>query len=236
MVSVIIPCRNGAEYLAEAIAGIRAQNVPVEIVLVDDGSTDGSGRLAAEQGCRVIRKEQSEGPVKAKNDALKVISGEDVMFHDCDDVMEPGALARMLAELESDPDVMAVMAKVRDFASPDLSAEERGGFQVKATPYHGLFTGSVLMRRRVWDVLGGFDESVTAGEIIDWQRRMQAHRFAIRKLDFVSCRRRIHRSNFGRTQRGVEYRDYSKLLRAKLLAARRAGGVWEMGEAGTVRR
>ena len=236
MVSVIIPCRNGAAYLAEAIAGIRAQNVPVEIVLIDDGSTDGSGRIAAEQGCRVIRKEKSEGPVKAKNDALKVISGEDVMFHDCDDVMEPGALARMLAELESDPDVMAVMAKVRDFASPDLSAEERGGFQVKATPYHGLFTGSVLMRRRVWDVLGGFDESVTAGEIIDWQNRMQTHGFAIRKLDFASCRRRIHRSNFGRTQRGVEYADYSKLLRVKLLAARRAGGVWEMGEAGTVRR
>lgn len=228
MVSVIIPCRNGAAYLAEAIAGIRTQNVPVEIVLVDDGSTDDSGRIAAEQGCRVIRKEKSEGPVKAKNDALKVISGEDVMFHDCDDVMEPGALARMLAELESDPDVMAVMAKVRDFASPDLSAEERGGFQVKATPYHGLFTGSVLMRRRVWDVLGGFDESVTAGEIIDWQSRMQAHRFAIRKLDFVSCRRRIHRSNFGRTQLGVEYRDYSKLLRAKLLTARHADGIREV--------
>lgn len=236
MVSVIIPCRNGAAYLAEAIAGIRAQNVPVEIVLIDDGSTDGSGRIAAEQGCRVIRKEKSEGPVKAKNDALKVISGEDVMFHDCDDVMEPGALARMLAELESDPDVMAVMAKVRDFASPDLSAEERGGFQVKATPYHGLFTGSVLMRRRVWDVLGGFDESVTAGEIIDWQNRMQTHGFAIRKLDFASCRRRIHASNFGRTQQKTEFRDYSKLLRAKLLAARHAGGIREVGETGTTKR
>ena len=227
MVSVIIPCRDGAAYLGEAIAGILAQDVLVEVVLVDDGSTDDSGRIAVELGCRVIRKEKSEGQVKAKNDALKAISGEYVMFHDCDDVMEPGALARMLAELESDSDLTAVMAKVQDFASPDLSAKERAGVQVRDVPYHGLFTGAVLMRRRIWDVLGGFDESVTAGEIIDWQNRMQAHGFAIRKLDFTSSRRRIHASNFGRTQQKTEFRDYSKLLRARLLAARQAGGIRE---------
>ena len=236
MVSIIIPCRNGSAYLAEAIAGIQAQNVPVEIVLVDDGSTDDSGRIAAELGCRVIRKEKSEGQVKAKNDALKVITGEYVMFHDCDDVMQLGALARLVAALEEDASIMAVEAKVEDFVSPELPPETGRRIKGKDAPYWGLFTGAVLMRTAIWKIIGEFNPALHTGEIIEWQGKMDAHALAIRKLDFVACRRRIHQSNFGRTSQKTEYGDYASVLRAKLLAARRAGGIREVGETGTAKR
>lgn len=220
MTSIIIPCRNGSTYLKEAVDAIRAQNMPVEIVLVDDGSTDGSGQLAAELGCRVIRKETSEGQVKAKNDALKVITGDLVMFHDCDDVMLPGALARLAAELETDASLMAVEAKVEDFVSPEIPADEAAKIKGKDAPYWGLFTGAILMRSSVWKTLGELNPALHTGEIIEWQGKMAAHGFAIRKLDFVSCRRRIHRSNFGRTNQKTEYNDYAAVLRARMLARR----------------
>lgn len=220
VISVIMPCRDGAAYLREAIGGIRSQRAETEIIVVDDGSTDGSGRIAAELGCRVIRKEKSEGQVRAKNDALEVATGQYVMFHDCDDVMLPGALDRLLAELEDDPAVMAVEAKVQDFISPEIPAAEAARIRGRAEPFWGLFTGAILMRRSVWRQLGRFDADVHTGEIIEWRNKMSDSGFEIRKLDFVSCRRRLHRSNFGRVRQKTEFVDYAAVLRARLVSRR----------------
>ena len=209
LITIIIPVKNGTNYIKQALDGIIKQNVNLEIIVVDDGSTDNTGEIAKEYGCIVLRNEISQGPVKAKNKALEFAKGDYIMFHDHDDIMVPDILHELYREMEESPEV-------RDFYSPDLSEEEKTRTLIKKEPYYGLFTGAVLIRKSVFEKIGLFNDSVTAGEIIDWQSKMCANHLKIKKLDFVATNRRIHSSNFGKTQQKTEFKDYAALLRAKL--------------------
>ena len=216
LISIIIPVKNGEKYIAETLDGIKKQDLNTEIIVFDDGSTDNTAEIAKKYDCKVITHETSKGPVVAKNSALKIAQGEYIMFHDADDVMNEGSLKKLYENLDNSGDRSAVMAKVRDFYSPDLSEEEKTRTLIKKEPYYGLFTGAVLIRKSVFEKIGLFNESVTAGEIIDWQSKMCANHLKIKKLDFVATNRRIHSSNFGKTQQKTEYKDYARALRERL--------------------
>lgn len=220
LISVIMPVKNGTNYINEAIDAIRAQNMNIEIIVVDDGSTDNTSDLVMSMGAKVIRHEESKGPVIAKNEALKIATGEYIMFHDHDDIMNEGVLKTMYNELESSSNIAAVMCKVKDFISPDTIGNNNS--QIKEDAYYGLFTGAVLIKKASFDIIGLFKEDITAGEIIDWQSRMQSNNQVIKKLDIVATNRRIHNTNFGKTNQETEFADYASILRAKLAAARKA--------------
>ena len=214
LISIIIPVKNGAKYLAEAVAAIKAQNMNVEIIAVDDASSDNTAELAADLGCKVVQHAQSKGQVAGKNSGLRAAGGQYVMFHDHDDVMCAGTLKKLYEILAADENLYMVMAKVQDFISPDAQKQDN---VAKAEPYWGLFTGAVLMRRSLFEKVGLFDESVHTGEIIELQNKMRAQGLAMQKADFTAARRRIHDSNFGRTAAKQEFADYAAILRKKLL-------------------
>lgn len=216
LISVIIPVKNGAKckYLNQAIEGILAQKMNVEIIVVDDCSTDNTVEIAESYGCKVIKHEVSKGQVAGKNSGLKVAEGKYILFHDHDDIMNEGALKRLCYEFE--PNIMAVEAKVQDWYSPDLSDEERKQTHIKQEPYWGLFTGAILIRKEVFDKIGLFNESVHTGEIIEWQSKMDTNGFKIKKIDYVSTLRRLHSTNFGKTNQQTEFKNYAAILRAKL--------------------
>ena len=148
LISVIMPVKNGEKYLKEAIEGIKRQKMDVEIIVVNDGSTDSTEQIAKGTGCVVINHAQSKGQVAAKNTGIKNAHGEYIIFHDGDDIMNNNALEVLYDTLEADQSLAAVMAKVKDFVSPDI--EEPTQESVKADPYYGLFTGAVLMRHNVF--------------------------------------------------------------------------------------
>ncbi len=216
LISIIIPVKNGSNYMEEAITEIKQQNMNTEIIVVDDGSTDNTSEIAKNYGCIVIKNTTSQGPVAAKNQALKIANGDYIMFHDHDDIMNNGVLEKMLAELNAASDISAVMCKVKDFISDDIPSEEKQKIKIKSEPYYGLFTGAILIRKNVFDIIGNFDEQVTAGEILDWQTKMEKHNLKIKKLDLISTQRRLHTTNFGRTQQQTEFKDYAKSLRERL--------------------
>lgn len=216
LISIIIPVKNGSKYIKEALENIKAQNMNIEIIVVDDGSTDETSQIANEYGCVILKNEVSKGPVIAKNLALDIAKGDYIMFHDHDDVMKKNTLSKLYLELKNNSEVSAVMAKVKDFISPDVEEQEASKTIIKPEPYWGLFTGAVLIRKSAFDTIGKFDDSVTAGEIIDWQNKMQENNLKMEKLDFVATDRRIHSTNFGKTQQKTEFKDYATLLRAKL--------------------
>ena len=216
LISIIIPVKNGSNYMEEAITEIKQQNMNTEIIVVDDGSTDNTSDIAKNYGCIVIKNTTSQGPVVAKNQALKIANGDYIMFHDHDDIMNNGVLEKMLAELNAASDISAVMCKVKDFISDDIPYEEKQKIKIKSEPYYGLFTGAVLIRKNVFDIIGNFDEKVTAGEILEWQTKMEKHNLKIKKLDLISTQRRLHTTNFGRTQQKTEFKDYAKSLRERL--------------------
>lgn len=216
LISVIMPVKNGEKYLQEAIKGIQNQKMNVEIILVDDASTDNTAQIAKDMGCKVIHHPVSLGQVAAKNTGLKQANGEYVMFHDGDDVMSENALQTLYLALENDATQMAVMGKVKDFISPDIANKNPQENNLKAEAYHGLFTGAVLMRRKIFEIIGLFGEDVHTGEIIEWENKMSKNNLAIKKIDFVTTNRRIHDHNFGKTNRATEFQDYAKILRQRL--------------------
>jgi GT2 family glycosyltransferase len=119
-VSVLLPCRNAAAYLPEAIASLEAQTyADFEVVAVDDGSADATAALldawAARDGRVRVLRTPPRGLVPALSSALAVAAGELIARMDADDVAEPDRLARQVALLDARPDVVACGTRVRYF-------------------------------------------------------------------------------------------------------------------------
>jgi len=216
LISIIMPVKNGEKYLQEALDGILGQSMNMEIILVNDGSTDRTEEIAINAGCHVLRHETCKGCVAAKNTGLKTAKGDYIMFYDGDDVMREGALLRMYTALEEDPEASAVMAMLQDFVSPDLPQEEASRCAARPQPYYGLFTGAILMRKEIFDIIGPFSEDLRAGDVISWKLQLDRHQLTLKRLPFISTDRRLHSSNFGRTDRKTEFTDYASILRSRL--------------------
>lgn len=211
-----MPIKNGSNYMKEALKAIKAQNVDMEIIVIDDGSTDETSEIAKSFGCIVVKHEICKGLVISKNTGLKHAKGQYIMFHDHDEIMNENALPQMLQEIKQDDKTFAVMAKLKDFFSPELPPEDTKKVLIKSEPYCGLFSGAILMKKEVFNIVGFFDENLKAGDIIEWSGKMAKHNLQIKRLDLISVNRRIHNSNFGRTNKAKEYQDYASILRSKI--------------------
>ena len=103
LISVVIPCFNQARYLAEAIESARSPEYTVEIIVVDDGSTDGSGDVARRHDVVVIVQE-NRGLAAARNRGLDAASGTFVIFLDADDRLLPGGIDIAVRALAAHPE------------------------------------------------------------------------------------------------------------------------------------
>ena len=100
-VAVVVPAFNAADYLGEALDSIAAQTrPPVEVVVIDDGSTDGTPAIAEDRGVRCITQENA-GPAAARNRGIKETGAPLIAFLDADDRFVPEKLDRQVAELHS---------------------------------------------------------------------------------------------------------------------------------------
>ena len=216
LVSIIMPVRNGSNYIEEALSAIKSQDIDMEIIAVDDGSNDDTAQIAESFGCIVVKHPTSKGPVIAKNTALKIARGRYVMFHDHDDLLTFNALPQMLKELQENEGIFAVMAQMQDFLSPELSEDERKKIALRTESYSGLLSGAILMKKEVFDKIGLFDAAIKTGEIIQWQDQMNKNNLAIKKLNFVATNKRVHSTNLGRIDKESKSKDYAALLRAKI--------------------
>jgi hypothetical protein len=88
---------------------------------------------------------------------------------------------------------------------------------LKKEPYKGLLTGAVLIKKEVFDIIGGFDEGLKHVEGMELQIRFQKYNIKMCQLDIVSTDRRIHNSNTGRTNRRKQFINQAAILRAKLV-------------------
>jgi glycosyltransferase involved in cell wall biosynthesis len=167
-VTAIVPTFNGAATLADAIASIRAQPVPVEIIVVDDGSTDDTPRIAANLGVLVIRQDNA-GPAAARNTGLLHAQSPYIAFIDDDDLWMPRRLQTQLHVLESNPHAHATIG-----SSAFVACDANGNAIGEPTEPH-LFAnmGASLVRREAFARIGNFDPTLTGSEDVDWYLRLR---------------------------------------------------------------
>jgi glycosyltransferase involved in cell wall biosynthesis len=216
-VSVIVPVRDGERYLAEALDSILAQSHPaVEVIVVDDGSTDGTAGVVEGFGAPVRRVAQAPAGVgAAMNHGLREAGGELIASLDADDLWTPDKLARQVAALETDPSLDIVFGHAVNFASPDLDSAERARLAVPAGALPGYSKGAMLARRAAVDRVGPFDESLRVGDFVDWHARAVDAELRMEMLPEVVLRRRLHAANSGRGA-GEARVDFVRVARAAL--------------------
>jgi len=221
-ISVIVPVCNGAGFLAEAIASVRAQDPPVaEIIVVDDGSTDESGDLAETLGSdiRVIRQDRNVGPAAARNCGITAAIGAIIGFLDVDDLWTSDATSLLLSGMRrvSQPAIAAGRIKVISGPFPFGAAA--------ASPImegYAMHFGSCLIRRHVFDEIGLLDPALRYGEDTDWFMRARERGVPIAVIDAVTM---IHRRHEGNMTRHADHTVESSLeVIKRSLDRRRASG------------
>jgi glycosyltransferase involved in cell wall biosynthesis len=214
-VSVVVPVFNGARFLAEALESVALQGLEVEVVVVDDGSTDGSGEIARRLGALVVRQEQ-QGPGSARNAGIAASRAPLVLFLDADDLVPPGALKVQLEHLGTHPDSLGVIGMQEHLVMDDVAlprwaiVDGVGGPDEVRRPYA---TG-VLARRRAFDLIGPFDPQFRFAQDVDWLFRAQDLGYQIDVIDDVVRIRRIHGANISYDEQGMR-RDHFEVLAAR---------------------
>jgi len=220
-VSVIIPCRDAAAFLVQSLDSVLSQEPePGEVIVVDDGSQDESAKLARSYGGPVRCVSQAPaGIAAARNHGIRLASGEIIGFLDADDLWPAGSLRHRLEILAADDTVGCAFGLVETFR--DLASGQEGpAFLPPARP--ARLAGAMLVRRWVFDSVGGFDSTLRIGETMDWVARLDEQHIVTRATDHVVLRRRVHASNTVRRDTSLQT-DYIRAMRAALRRRRSAG-------------
>lgn len=183
--SVVIPTHNTRDLTLRCVEALEAEGTPVEIVVVDDGGTDGTAEALAARGVEVLRPSPAGGFTRAANLGLSRACGEILLLLNSDTEVEPGALANLLAAFDRDPELGVAGAALH---YPDGSPQWSGGRAPGLLWLFGLTSGlprllarlpryrrvkpvgaapgsvdwvtgaALAMRRSVWEQVGPLDE------------------------------------------------------------------------------
>ena len=184
LVSVVMPVRNGEAWLARSIASILTQSYErLELIVLDDGSADRSGEIAASTGDSrvIVMREPARGLTASLNRAIAWSRGPLIARMDADDVSRPDRLARQVELLASRPDVgmvgtgcveVAVTGEIVRTVRPPERDEAIRPLLIRANPF---VHASVVMRRKALEQAGGgYDESFPVAQDYDLWLRLSA--------------------------------------------------------------
>lgn len=214
--SVVIAVRDRHRQLPEAVDSVLTQTgVDVEVVVVNDGSTDGTAEVADGIAARFdavgVVHQANAGPSAARNTGVAMTTGRWLTFVDSDDLMMPGRLAAQVGELQRLGPHSVVMGEEhieiadRVVAPPSISAQ-------LSQPRPRWYTMTMMTTRSVFDGVGGFDESLRIGEDTELLFRMHRHGVVIARFEQIWTHRRIFGDN-------LVYDD-AALRRTSLMALR----------------
>ncbi len=194
LISVIIPVYNGDKFILEAISNIFSQNYPaLEIIIVDDGSTDNSKIIIENLDIDVRYFYQpNDGPASARNRGIKDVSGEFIAFLDVDDLWPENNLILLLNEMQNDSDVDVVRGHAQLFKNNDDGSVEFVGNPDESFPN---YIGAGLYRKLAFSKVGLFDDELTFGEDEDWYTRAKELKLKMKRLDEVTLYVRRHGGN-----------------------------------------
>lgn len=227
LISCIVPVLNGERYLRECIDSILGQtHRPLETIVADDGSTDGTAAIAASYGDRVrFLFQPNAGPAAACNLGLGAARGEFVSFLAADDLWDREKLVRQMARFAARPELDLCLTHLRNFWMPELLDEARRFEHERlAQSLPGYTCVTLLARRAVFDRVGGFNATLQHGVDFEWFLRASEHGAVMELLPDVLVYRRLHQGNRSRRLASSSRDTFVQLLKQSLDRRRQLHG------------
>ena len=225
LISVIVTVYNAAPYLGEAIESVLAQTYrPFELIVLDDGSTDGSGDVAQQYGSAVrFTRQERQGLGAARNAAIARGEGSYLAFLDADDRFVPEKLERQMEVLDRDVETEMVFGHVTEFVSPDIDEAAAARLRESVHDVPWRMPNLMLIRRRSFDRVGPFSTTLRVGVGVDWYARARDAGLKEAVPPFVVLERRLHASNNGIRERESR-QQYLHVIKQSLDRRRQLGG------------
>lgn len=200
-ISCILPVYNGERFLREAVESVLDQEQgDLELIVVDDGSTDRSLEVLARFGGRLkVFRQDHRGCAAARNLGLKEATGSFVAFQDADDLWMPGKLEMQKARFRARPDLELCVGLIQNFWMEEVAEEGRAyAGQRFAEPVPGFVLPTMLARRSLFDRVGVFNEKLWRGSDTEWFLRAREAGVVDEAPQQLVVKRRLHSGNLTR--------------------------------------
>jgi glycosyltransferase involved in cell wall biosynthesis len=216
-VSVIIPVYNGERYIGAALESVLAQTSrPGEILVIDDGSSDGTAAVLEAYRPHVrYHYQPNAGLSVARNCGVRLATRDFLAFLDADDLWTAEKLDLQMRALTRDDELEAVFGHMRQFYSPDVSDGARAVVRYSREVVAGYHADTLLIRRRAFQRIGFFATDLRAG-FLNWFARAREQGLRSRVLPEVVALRRVHDANMGVRERSLVRAEYVRILKSAL--------------------
>jgi glycosyltransferase involved in cell wall biosynthesis len=198
---VILVARNGQALIAEELDSVFQSTIkPAEILVVDGGSTDRTVEIAQSFPLVRVIHQTSTGIARAYNEGIAQAQGEFIAFISHDDLWLPEKLDRQIAYMRRNPKVLYTVAMVQHVLAPGSTVPPGFRAELLERPIPGMLMETLVARKRVFALVGGFDPDFPIGEDTDWFARARDANIEMALLPDVLLHRRIHGANASLTE------------------------------------
>ena len=224
VVSCIVPVFNGECYLQEALDSILGQTYQsLEIIVVNDGSTDGTEEIVESYGEKVRYLFQANaGPAAACNLGINASQGEFIAFLAADDLWHREKIERQMARFQKRPENDLCVTHIKNFWIPELKKEAemfKNHSIAKAMP--GYTSVTLLARGDLFENVGEFNPELQHGSDVEWFMRAADQGAVMELMPDVLVYRRLHKTNRSRRLASNSRDTFLRILKASLDRRRR---------------
>jgi glycosyltransferase involved in cell wall biosynthesis len=199
LVSVVVPVYNGERFLGACLESVFAQTwQAIDVVAVDDGSTDGSADVMTRFPDLRCLAQSNQGVAAARNRGIHAARGEIIALIDQDDLWLPGKIAAQMQVLLADPAVDYVLTRQERFLEDGIATPTWVRPHSLDGPVGGFEPSAALIRRAAFDRVGLFDTRFVQGSDAEWFFRATDAGLRVAVVDAPLLRRRIHADNNSR--------------------------------------
>ena len=221
LISFVVPVHNGAQYLAAAVESLLAQTYSnVEILVIDDGSTDESASVARSFGEKIrFFEQESQGVWKTRNDGIGYAKADFLALHDADDLAVPQRAEIQMQALQANPQIGFVFGHMIEFNGAALPAIDSLAESTEEK-IEGICPGTALIRREVFDRVGEFERTWNVAGFLDWFMRAKDSGVEFLTVPEVVLARRVHSENSTLKEKTDLPQQYLSVIRAGIARRR----------------